>query len=326
MRFVPLLALLAATGTAALAAKTLDIYFVDTEGGQSTLMIAPSGQTFLVDAGYSGNSGRDALRIAAAAKAAGVKRIDTLLITHFHSDHVGGVKNLLEKLPVATVVDKGASIETNGYPDEYAAAFAKAQHRVVAPGDSIAVKDLQITVVAAAAKNIQRAGEPNPFCAGVERRAAEQDGENPQSAAVVVEYGKFRFLDPGDLPYNRELSLLCPQNLVGRIDLYLTAHHGAESPRAISGMAPRVAIMNNGARKGGEPGAWRRVRETPGLEDLWQLHFAVDGGKDANAPDTMIANVDEQCQGVYLKVSASADGSFTVFNPRNKYMKTYAAK
>jgi competence protein ComEC len=183
-------------------------------------------------------------------------------------------------------------------------------------------------VVAAAGKNIQRAGEPNPFCADVERRAAEKkgDGENPQAAAIVVEYGKFRFLDPGDLLYNRELSLLCPQNLVGKIDVYLTAHHGAESPRAISGMTPRVAIMNNGPRKGGRPDAWHRVRETPGLEDLWQLHFAVEGGRDANSPDTMIANVDEQCQGVYLKVSASADGSFTVFNPRNKYVKTYAAK
>jgi len=326
MRFVPL-ALLLLVPVAAQAAKTLDIYFVDVEGGQATLVVSPSGQTLLIDAGYAGNSGRDALRIAAAAKAAGVKRIDNLLITHFHSDHVGGVKNLLEKLPVGAFLDKGISVETKDYPAEYSAAFSKGQHKVVTPGETIPVKDLKVTVLAAAGKNLEGRGESNAFCAGTQPRVGEEEeGENPQSAAVVIEFGKFRFLDPGDLPYNRELSLLCPQNLIGKIDLYLTSHHGAESPAAIAGMTPRVAIMNNGPRKGGEPEAWKRVHNVPGLEDLWQLHFSIAGGKDANTPDTMIANVDEQCQGVYLKVAAAADGSFTVTNPRNKYSKTYGAK
>src|SRR6476646_9343347 len=127
MRLVPspFLALLALGIGPAWAAKTLELYFIDTEGGQSTLIVAPAGQSLLVDTGFAGNSGRDALRIAAAAKAAGVKHIDTLLITHFHPDHVGGVKNLLEKLPVSLFLDHGESIETNGYPPEYAAAFAK---------------------------------------------------------------------------------------------------------------------------------------------------------------------------------------------------------
>jgi hypothetical protein len=144
--------------------------------------------------------------------------------------------------------------------------------------------------------------------------------------AIIVEYKKFRFADLGDLVWNRELSLVCPQNLIGKVDLYLTTHHGGESPEGIWGMAPRVAIMNNGARKGGNPDAWRRIIKSPGLEDMWQLHFAVAGGKEANVPDTMIANVDEQCQGVHLKVSVAEDGSFTVTNPRNKYSKTYKAR
>ena len=316
------------------AAKTFDIYFIDTEGGQATLMVAPSGQSLLVDTGFPGNSGRDALRIAAAAKAAGVKKIDYLLITHFHGDHVGGVPNLLEKLPVGTFLDHGVSIETNNYPADYAAAFApgsasKPQHKVVVPGDIIPVKDLNITVVAAAGKNIQRRGDSNQYCSGVQPKP-DQDpsnsGENPQSSAIIVEWKKFRFADLGDLVWNRELSLVCPQNMLGKMDLYLTTHHGGESPEGIWGLAPRVAIMNNGARKGGNPDAWRRVMKSPGLQDMWQLHFSMAGGKDANVPDTMIANVDEMCRGEYLKVSVAEDGSFTVANSRNKYSKTYKAR
>ncbi len=308
------------------AAKTLDLYFIDTEGGQATLIVPPSGQALLVDTGYGGNGGRDALRIAAAAKAAGVKHIEAVLITHFDADHVGGVRNLTEKFPVVKFYDKGVNIQTKDYPLDYSKAIASAMHQIVAPGDSIPVKDLKVTVVAASGKNIAGTGTPNASCSGVQPRAAEDDGENSQSAAIVVEFGKFRFLDPGDLPYNRELSLLCPANLLGKIDVYLTAHHGADSPAALAGINPRVVVMNNGARKGGEPDTWRRLHAIQGVEDLWQLHFAVAGGKDANSPDTMIANVDELDEGKYLKVSAAADGSFTVTNTRNKYTKSYGAR
>jgi len=307
------------------AAKTLDLYFIDVEGGQSTLVVSPSGQSLVIDTGYNGFGGRDAVRIAAAAKQAGVKRIDYLLITHFHDDHVGGVRNLLERLPVAAFLDHGPSIETKGYPEEYATAFAKGQHRVIVPGDKIALKDLDVTVVAAAGKEIQRHGEANPHCAGIEPRIGET-GENTQSAAVVVQFGKFRFADLGDLTFNRELALLCPENKVGKVDLYLTTHHGGESPKAIWGMAPRVAIMNNGPRKGGDPLGWRNVMASPGLEALWQLHYALAAGKETNAPDTFIVNLDENSDGMHLKVSAAADGSFTVTNPRNKFSRSYAAQ
>jgi competence protein ComEC len=337
MRSVAALLLLAAS---AQAAKTLEIYFVDVEGGQSTLLVAPSGQTLLVDTGYAGFSGRDADRIAAAAKAAGVKHIDTLLITHFHSDHVGGVLNLLERLPVTTLLDIGGSVDAGGnYPDAYGKAIskvteqAKGVHKVIAAGDKIAVKGLDVTVVTAAGKVIERPmerqGDTNPYCMGIQPHKdgeGDETGENPQSAGIVVELGKFRFGDFGDITWNKELALLCPENRVGKLDLYLTTHHGGESSKAIWGLAPRVAIMNNGPRKGGDPLGWKVIMGSPGLEDLWQLHFAIAGGKEANAPDPLIANVDEHCNGVYLKVSASADGSFTVFNPRNKYTKTYAAK
>ncbi len=232
MRRVPttwLLVLLAASSGALQGAKTLDLYFIDTEGGQATLVVAPSGQSLLIDTGYTGFGGRDTLRIAAAAKDAGVKKIDTLLITHFHDDHVGGVANLLDRFPVTTFVDHGPSIETKDYPSAYAAAFAKGQHRVVAAGDKIAIKDLDVTVVAAAGNAIGQQGEPNPNCAGIPRSQSDlESGENSQSVGVVIQFGKFRFADLGDLTWNKELALLCPENKVGRIDLYLTTHHGGD--------------------------------------------------------------------------------------------------
>lgn len=316
----------AAFAGSARAAKTLDLYFIDVEGGQATLVVAPSGQALLIDTGYTGFGGRDTVRIAAAAKDAGVKKIDTLLITHFHDDHVGGVANLLDRLPVATFLDHGPSIETQSYPVPYAEAFAKGQHKVIVPGDKIAIKDLDVTVVAAAGSVIKAKGEPNPNCAGIDlRQTPDEAGENSQSAGVVIQFGKFRFADLGDLTWNKELSLLCPENKVGKIDLYLTTHHGGESSKAIWALAPRVAIMNNGPVKGGAPLGWKNVKSSPGLEDLWQLHFALAGGKDTNVPDTFIVNVDPNDEGKHLKVSASADGSFTVTNPRNKFSKTYAA-
>ena len=241
---------------------------------------------------------------------------------------MGGVANLLDRFPVAEFLDHGQSIESHEYPGPYAAAFAKGQHRVLAPGDKIAVKDLDVTAVAAGGKSIALKGEPNPNCAGIpEGHSDLESGENSQSVGIVVTFGKFRFVDLGDLTWNKQLALLCPDNKVGKADLYLTTHHGGDDlPKAIWGMAPRVAIMNNGPSKGADPAGWKNVMASPGLEDLWQLHFALAGGKETNVPDTFIANVDANDQGRHLKVSALADGSFTVTNPRNKFTKTYAAR
>jgi competence protein ComEC len=312
---------------AAQAAKTLDIYFIDTEGGQATLVVSPSGQAMLIDTGYAGFGGRDANRIATAAKLAHVKRIHVLFLTHYHPDHAGGVKNLLEVLPVESFYDHGGDVEHgNKYSNDYIKAMGASPHTVYKPGDKIPIKDLDITVVVGSQRHIETKGEPNPFCAGLAPESGEA-GENPQSGGVVIELGKFRFADLGDIIYNEELALLCPENRIGKVGLLLTPHHGTHvSPKADYAMAPRAIVMNNGPTKGGSAGAYKMLRAMPGLEDLWQLHFAVGGGKDANSPDTFIANIDEKCEGKYLKVSAHEDGSFTVYNSRNKYSKTYAAR
>ena len=324
---IRLLALGAALAVAAHAAKTLDIYFIDVEGGQSTLVVAPSGQALLIDTGYAGNSGRDALRIAAAAKAAGVKKIDTLLLTHHHDDHAGGVPNLVARMPVGLFIDKGPNVELdNKYSEPYEKASATGQHKVIAAGDKIAVKGLDVTVLTGAGKFVNVPGDPNPYCAGLAPVQGET-GENPQSAGVAIQFGKFRFVDPGDIIWNEELGLHCPTNKAGKPDVYLTAHHGTHlSPKSVHGLASRVIVMNNGARKGGLPEEWKLLRQSPGLEDIWQLHFSLAGGSDANARDPFIANLESGDDGHYLKLSASEDGSFVLYNSRNKYTKRYAAK
>jgi beta-lactamase superfamily II metal-dependent hydrolase len=315
-----------ATG-AAQAAKNLEIFFIDTEGGQSTLVASPSGQALLIDTGYPGFGGRDANRIATVAKLAHVKRITALFLTHYHQDHAGGVKNLLEVLPVESFYDHGEKAnDEKANSDEYNKARGNAPHFVYKPGDKIPIKDLDVTVLVGAQKHIERKGDPNPFCAGLAPKDGES-GENPQSGGVVIQFGKFRFADLGDILWNEELALMCPENRVGKVDLLLTPHHGTHvSPTADYAMAPRVVIMNNGPNKGGKAEAYQMWAAMKGLEDLWQLHFGLAAGKDGNSADTFIANIDEKCEGKYLRVTAHEDGSFTVYNSRNKYTKNYAAK
>lgn len=315
------------------AAKTLEIYFIDVEGGQSTLIVGPSGQSLLVDTGWRGFNGRDALRIAKAAKNAHVKEINYLLITHYHRDHVGGVQQLAEHMKIGAFVDHGPALEDSKVVREdfadYEKMVGKGQHLVVKPGDQVPVKGITVQVLTAARNHIAAplagAGQPNPFCAS-EAAPPDDPSENSASTGVLVTYENFRFLDLGDLTKKKELELVCPNNLIGAVDVYLTTHHGlnqSNSKAIVDAVHPRVAIMNNGAKKGGDPDAWQIVHDSPGLQGLWQLHYALAGGKEHNVPDAFIANIDAADDGYYLKLTAQADGSFTVSNSRNKNEKTY---
>ena len=333
-----LIVLLAVAGAALLpAAKNLEIYFIDVEGGQATLFVAPSGESMLVDTGWSGNNGRDASRIAAAAKHAGVKAIDYLLITHFHEDHVGGVPQLARKLPIRNFIDHGESVEHDQRAKELYAAYmeyrAKGDHILAKPGVTIPVKGLDVQVLTADGDEIENplpgAGQANPLCSA-DRLKAPDATENARSVGTLITFGNFRALDMGDLTWNKEHELVCPNNKVGTVYLYIVSHHGSDlsgSPAFVEGIHPRVAIMDNGARKGGSPAAWQTIHSSPGLEDIWQLHYSIAGGKDNNAPDTFIANTDELGdQGNWIHVTVHPDGSFTVDNTRNKYSKTYAPR
>jgi competence protein ComEC len=310
-----------------------DVYFIDVEGGQATLMVSPGGESLLVDTGWPGFSGRDAGRIAATAKAAGVKRIDYLVITHYHLDHAGGVPELARRIPIVHFVDHGPSVETDKSGSELFAAYRKARrkgrHIVAKPGDRIPIRGLDVEVLTAAGKHIRAplegAGAENSYCAETKLREADPS-ENAQSVGILVRFARFRLIDLGDLTWNKEYELVCPLNKVGKVDVYVVSHHGMNlsgSPALVHGLAPRVAIMDNGAHKGGSSEARQIIRSSPELEGLWQLHYAIDAGKENNAPDEFIANPEENCKGYGLKLSANPDGSFTVTNARNGYSKTY---
>ncbi len=318
------------------ARKQMEVYFIDVEGGQATLFVAPSGQSLLVHTGWPGNAFRDASRIVKAAKLAGVKKIDYLLVTHYHVDHVGGVPQLVAKMPVGAFVDHGPNREDSnstrvGYED-YQKAIGSAQRITAHPGDHLPIKGLEVSVVAAdgsvLSSPLPDAGGANPFCTDTEPKASDPS-ENARSVGLVIQYAGLRIVDLGDLTWNKELELMCPQNKLGKADIDIVSHHGLDqsnSPALVHGLEPRVAIIDNGSKKGGSPSAWDIVKSSPGLQDIWQLHFADEGGKEHNAPDPFIANVNEGDTGYYLKLTIEPDGRYTVFNPRNQFSKEYTPR
>lgn len=310
-------------------ASTLDIYFIDVEGGQSTLIVTPSGESLLVDTGYDGNDNRDADRIAAAAKAAGVTQIDYLVVTHFHGDHAGGVPQLARRLPIRAFVDHDTIVpnDASSKPvfDAYAPVRARGRHIVAKAGDRLPMKGVEVQIVSSGggtiAKAVDGGGQPNPDCQA-KAPAAGEPTENPRSTGFHLRYGRFRFIDLGDLSGDPLFALICPTNLLGKADVYLVPHHGGADVvyPATFAVKPRVAIMNNGERKGGAPEAFATLRKV-GVEEVWQLHRSLAQGAQ-NYPDERVANLDTS-SGHWIKVSASEDGSFTVTNGRTGATKSY---
>lgn len=358
---VAILLLLSATVTDRLGAQTFDIYLVDVEGGQATLYVSPDGESMLVDTGWPGE--RDAMRIQEVMAAAGVERIDRMLLSHYHIDHFGGLEELARRVPIVHFYDHGPSPESDRpaiqeYERTYAGIHAGHERTILRPGDTIPFGDVEVLVVASHDQYIDQplagvpgAGQPNPACSSfVPREQPEPDPDNDYSVGFVTTYGAFRSINLGDLTWNREPRLMCPNNLVGTVDVYVTSHHGVDrsgSPALVHGLSPRVAVMNNGTRKGGSVAALRTMYESPGLEDIWQLHWSHHGTVELNPAGLFIANIDEpetlarviappsqgQQQGGggaqnhepahWIRVSARSDGSFTVMNSRNGFEREY---
>ena len=356
---------LAAVGPAAQprTGRTLDIYVVDTEGGKAILFLSPTGESLLIDSGNPG--GRDVERILTVFKAAGVSKLDHLLSTHYHIDHIGGMQELARQIPIAHYIDHGPTVEpkeqVEGFQAAYAALYGKARHTVVKPGDRVPFAGVDWRIVTSAGKTLKTplpgTGRANESCAGVERRDSRPDDENAQSVGSVITFGKFRAVDLGDLVTPIEFDLMCPNNPIGPVDLFIVSHHGLDSSNSaplVQGVRPRVAVMQNGTRKGGAIAAYQVMRRSPRLEDIWKLHWSYHGTIEHNPAGVFIANIDDQSTiaevltapaggrggpggnagrspaaaahspAHWIKISAREDGTFTVTNSRNQYSKTYS--
>jgi competence protein ComEC len=315
----------------------LRIFFIDVEGGQATLFVPDGGQTLLIDTGWPGHDSRDAKRIAAAVKMAGRSRIDYVLITHYHDDHVGGVPQLVEQVPVGTFIDHGPNRELDhGQTEKGAAEYSKtlaatgAAHIVAKVGDLLPVRGMHVLAVSADGNVLGHAapggGQVNPYCATSEIRPADQT-ENARSLGVLLTFGRLRVLDLGDLTWDKERTLMCPRNELGPIDIDIVSHHGfyqSSSPALVDAIAARVAVMDNGETKGGSLPTFKTLAAAPGLERLWQLHFSVEAA-GANAPATYIANP-MNIDGNQLELTAAGDGSFEVRNGRTGFVERYPAR
>jgi beta-lactamase superfamily II metal-dependent hydrolase len=316
------------------ADQTLEVYFIDVEGGHATLYVAPSGQSMLVDTGYAGFEGRDAARIAATAARAGIKQIDYLVTTHYHGDHVGGVTEVAARLPIRNFVDHGPTSESGERAAPYEAYLrvrAKGTHIEAKPGDRIPVAGLDVRVLSAGGNLLSvplpGGGAPNPLCAAF-KPMKDETSDDAYSVGTLVTFGAFSLMNLGDLSWNQEYGLVCPTNRIGQVDVLLASQHGddeAGSATFVHAIRPQVAVTNNGPRKAVVGPILQTLRASPGLEGLWQLHYSLLGNQE-NVPEEFIANVGDVDSGYGLRLSARADGRFTIANARTGQTKTYAAR
>lgn len=350
-----LLALLILAGVLHAQPANLNIYWIDVEGGASTLVVSPSGESLLIDTGWTVGD-RDAKRIFAMAQHAGLKKIDYLVISHFHADHVGGLAALSKMIPIGRFYDRGDVIEKEDqrWLDDYHTASA-GKRIIVKPGDTIPIKGLQVLVVSSNQEVLAKpvnGGGPNPLCANAEQKAPARP-ENGRGVGVLLTYGTFRYLNLIDLDWRKEMELTCPVDKLGKVTIYQTGRHGsfdgAGAPALLGAIQPQVVVVNNGPKKGmgqvdaaaksdNPPGkavapyeknAYLRLAKTPGVEGIWQGHLSLlDSDPTHNTAPDMIANLEDtaECKGNWIQASVARDGKFTMTNSRNGFSKSYETR
>ncbi|HEY8747168.1 MAG TPA: MBL fold metallo-hydrolase [Tepidisphaeraceae bacterium] len=332
-RFIVCIALTSLTVGAKAADNRLDVYWNDTEGGAATLIVTPAGESILIDTGNPG--GRDAQRIfKTASEIAGLKQIDYLIVTHFHIDHFGGAAELSKLIPIRVVYDNGEFTGGRERPSKEYLAFP-AERRVMNPGDVLPLKQLEgapaisFKCIAARQKFVDPPADakPNPDCEHV-RKKLDDGSDNANSIVGVLGFGDFRMYAGGDLTWNVEAKLVCPINLIGKVDVYQVTHHGLDqsnNPVVVKSLAPTVAVFGNGPRKGAEPSTWETIKGADSIQGIYLIHKSASP-KGPNIPDEFIANVKTgaEDQGNYIRLSAEADAkSYTVTIPANGHERKF---
>lgn len=323
------------------SARTLDIYFIDVEGGAATLIVTPLGESILVDSGYPGD--RDAGRIAQVAREiAHLNQIDHYITTHWHRDHVGGIARLVELIPVRRYYDHG--LPTTPTIDVFPNLInvykqtTEGKTETLKPGDEIKLRNarsmsrLKLEVVAS--NGIVKGEPPGApqvrVCNSDSKVMPEDKTDNANSIAFVLNFGSFRFFDGGDLTWNVENKLVCPRDLVGAVDVYQVNHHGfdiSNNPELVRILNPRVAIINNGARKAGEARTFALLKGLPAIEGIFQLHRNVLTSAADNAPADYIANEEENCKGQFIKLSVDRVArSYEVSIPAKQSRRRYRVR
>jgi len=340
-RFSAAAVVLLCVGLLSAASKDLRIYFVDVEGGGATLIVTPTGESLLVDTGNPGNDDRDAKRIYAAAQDAGLTKITYLLITHFDGDHVGGAPALAKMIPIGKFLDHGDSIQA-GTPQgarlwEGYLSVAAGKRTSMRVADRVPLKGLQVEAVSSNGQVLAgpiNGGRSNEaLCKDAQQKDPDKT-ENALSLGFLLTFGKFKFLDLGDLTWEKEIELACPVNKLGRVTLYQATHHGffgdrSGAPPHLFAIQPQVVIVNNGPSKGlTTPALYERITKIPGIEGIWQGHLTLANDAQHNTAPDMIANLGStpECKGYWLKVTVEHNGKFTVMNGRNGFSKSYLAR
>jgi competence protein ComEC len=349
------IAVLTLTAAAALTAQSgdLKITWIDVEGGASTLFVSPTGESLLFDTGFPGNGDRDAKRIFAAAKKAGLTKIDHVVISHWHGDHEGGLEALSKMIPIGKFYDHGDGVEPADKErhDQYVA-LAGANRTILKAGDTIPFKGVQVRVLVSEGPVIANAvngGGPNPLCANAPRQAPAPP-ENVRMVALSINYNNFKLASLADSDWSREMELACPVNKLGHVNVYTMNRHGSldnsGAPALLGAIRPQVIVVNNGPRKGlgqkvegvkilnanytpYETHSYLRLAKLPGIEGIWQLHKSLlDPDPAHNTAPDMIANLEENAAdaGSPITATVAANGRFTVTNARNNFSRTYTAK